>query len=137
MDTSIGVDASQAKPKGRQSRMEQLITGLVDNVVVPITGVIPVLVSSGIAFVVFAILWIGFGYALVTSQGSLDAAWQWVRALPLLVQGVVWLLFLPVVVALWIWETTWPIILRLILVAGLAGWSLLIFLPRAATGARP
>jgi hypothetical protein len=53
------------------------------------------------------------------------------------VQGLVWLLFLPVVVALWIWETTWPIILRLILVAGLAGWSLMIFLPRALTGARP
>lgn len=117
--------------------MEQFITGLVNNVVVPVTSLIPVIVSSGIAFVLFAVLWVGFAIALVTSQGSLDAAWQWVRALPLVVQGLVWLLFLPVLAALWIWETTWPIVLRLVLVAGLAGWSLLIFLPKALTGARP
>ena len=117
--------------------MEQVITALVDNVLTPVTSRIPLLVSSGIAFVLFAVLWVGFGIALVTSQGSLDAAWQWVRALPLVVQGVVWVLFLPVLAALWIWETTWPIVLRLVLVAGLAGWSLLIFLPKALTGARP
>ena len=117
--------------------MEQVITALVDNVLTPVTSLIPLLVSSGIAFVLFAVLWVGFGIALVTSQGSLDAAWQWVRALPLVVQGVVWILFLPVLAALWIWETTWPIVLRLVLVAGLAGWSLLIFLPKALTGARP
>jgi len=28
---------------------------------------------------------------------------------------------------LWIWETSWPFVLRVVLVAGLAGWNLLIF----------
>ena len=40
------------------------------------------LAETGILFAVFAILWIAFGVALVQSQGSLDAAWQWVRSLP-------------------------------------------------------
>lgn len=31
---------------------------------------------------------------------------------------------------LWIWETTWPLIVRVVLTAGIAGWNLLVFLPR-------
>ena len=48
----------------------------------------------------------------------------------------VWLLFLPVMIGLWIWETTWPLLVRLVLVIGIAGWNLLIFLPRAAQTVR-
>ena len=92
--------------------------------------------ETGILFGVFAVLWAAVGIGLGWSQGSVDAAWTWVRSLPLLVQGLVWLLFLPVMVGLWIWETTWPIVVRLVLIAGIAGWNLLIFLPRALT-ARP
>jgi hypothetical protein len=57
--------------------------------------------------------------------------------LPLVVQAVVWLLFLPVMVGLWIWETTWPVILRVFLVVSIAGWNLLVFLPKAAQAPRP
>jgi hypothetical protein len=125
--------------------MEQVISFLVDGIlvpfingiVVPITSVIPWLVSTGILFGLFAIIWIAFAVGLVWSQGSLDAAWAALRGLPLIVQAVVWLLFLPVTAGLWIWETTWPFVLRLILVAGLAGWNVLVFLPRAATAAKP
>ena len=85
--------------------MDVIITTLVDRVIVPVTGVIPVIVDSGIGFVIFAIIWAAFGAALVISQGSIDAAWQWTRALPLVLQALVWLLFLPVMVGLWIWET--------------------------------
>lgn len=92
--------------------------------------------ESGILFVVFGALWIAFGVGLIWSQGSVDAAWDWVRALPLILQGVVWVLFLPVMAGLWIWETSWPLVLRLLLILGLAGWNLLVFLPRALT-ARP
>lgn len=113
--------------------MDQVITGFVDGVLVP---VIDVFVTGGLAFVVFAFLWIGFGAALIWSQGSLDASWQWIRTLPLLVQGVVWLLFLPVVVGLWIWEAALPLVVRLALVLALAGWNLWIFLPKAFTWAR-
>jgi hypothetical protein len=87
--------------------------------------------ETGILFVVFAVLWIAFGAALVWSQGSLDQAWQTVRSLPVVVQIVAWVLLLPVMAGLWIWETSWPLIARVVLVLGVAGWNLLVFLPRA------
>lgn len=100
-------------------------------------GSIGWLAEHGVLFFVFAVIWVAFGAGLVVSQGSLDQAWQTIRELPLLIQVFVWLLFLPVMVGLWIWETTWPLVVRLILVLGVAGWNLLVFLPKAAQGGRP
>lgn len=95
------------------------------------------LAEHGVLFVVFALIWIAVGAGLIRSQGSIDQAWQTIRGLPLVVQAVVWLLFLPVMIGLWVWETTWPLLVRLILVIGIAGWNLLVFLPRALQAARP
>lgn len=95
------------------------------------------LAESGVLFGVFALIWIAFGAALLWSQGSVDAAWATIRGLPLVLQAVVWLLFLPVMAGLWVWETTWPLVVRLVLVLGLAGWNLLVFLPRAAQTVKP
>ena len=117
--------------------MDRVITTLIDWTVVPITNVIVIAVERGLAFIVFGVLWLAFGAALIWSQGSLDSAWQWFRDLPLIAQGLAALLLLPAVAGLWVWETTWPVVLRLIVVAGLAGWSLMIFVPRAAQVARP
>lgn len=117
--------------------MEQVITFLVDNTIVSLANLIGFAATSGIAFVLFAVLWAGFAWALVASQGSLDAAWQWVRALPLVIQAIAWLLFLPVALALWVWETGWPLLLRLVVVVSLAGWSLWMFLPKVLIGVRP
>jgi hypothetical protein len=126
-----------AQDTRRKGPVEQIIDAFVNGIIVPVTSVIPGLADSGVLFGIFALLWIGFGVALVASQGSLDAAWAWLRGLPLILQGVVWLLFLPVTFGLWVWETTWPLVVRLILVAGVAGWNLLVFLPRAVTAAKP
>ena len=139
MDTMHGTGdvgvATAAHEVGRsRGLMERIITGVVDGIVVPVTGVIPVLVSSGVVFVVFALLWLAFGAGLIWNQGGLDAAWAWIRGLPLLLQGAAWLLFLPVVGALWVWETAWPLVVRLVLVAGIAGWSVMVLLPRASQG---
>jgi hypothetical protein len=95
------------------------------------------LAETGILFAIFAVMWAGFAVALIWSHGSLDAAWQWVRSLPLIIQGMVWLLFLPVMFGLWVWETTWPLVLRLVVVLGIAGWNLIVFLPRALQAAHP
>jgi hypothetical protein len=81
-------------------------------------------------FILFTALWIGFAWALISSQGSLDAAWQWIRGLPLILQGVVWLLFLPVVAGLWIWHTDWAFVVRLMLVLGIGFWNVYLFYPR-------
>ena len=113
--------------------MEQVVAGVVDHTVVPVADAIAWAASSGVLLAVFAALWLAFGAALVMSQGSLDQAWQWLRTLPIVIQAVVWLLFLPFAAGLWVWETTWPLAVRLLLVVGLAGWSILMFIPHTAS----
>ena len=87
-----------------------------------------------VAFAVFATLWIAFAAAIILSQGSLDGAWQRLRGLPLILQGVVTLLLLPVVIGLWVWETSWPLIARLVVVLALAVWTAYMFVPRTLLG---
>jgi ABC-type amino acid transport system permease subunit len=87
--------------------------------------------EHGVLFAIFAVLWIAFAAGLIFSQGSVDQAWAAVRDLPLIVQLVIWLLFLPVMVGLWVWETTWPLLIRLVVVLGVGAWNLLVLLPRA------
>lgn len=113
--------------------MEQIIETLASGM----GNSIGFLAETGLLFVIFAVIWLAFGAALVFSQGSLDAAWQAIRGVPLLVQLVAWLLFLPVMIGLWVWETTWPLFLRWFVVLGIAGWNLLVFLPRALQFGRP
>lgn len=117
--------------------MDQVITGFVDRVLVPVIDAFIPMITNGVAFVIFAVIWGAFAYGLVASHGGLDTAWQWLRGLPWVVQALLWLLFLPVTVALWIWETGWPFVLRIVLVLGLAGWNLWMFLPKALSGVRP
>lgn len=111
--------------------MEQIIETLADG----LGNTIGFLANNWILFGIFAVLWLAFGAALLLSQGSIDSAWQWVRSLPLLVQIGVWVLFLPVVAGIWIWESSWPLVVRLLLVAGLAGWNLLVLIPPPAARA--
>lgn len=82
-----------------------------------------------VVFVLFAVIWVGFAWALIGSQGSLDAAWQWIRGLPLILQGIVWLLFLPVVAGLWIWQSDWPLAVRIVVVLGIGFFNLYLFFP--------
>ena len=117
----------------KRSRMEQGI----ETVASGMGNTVAFLAETGVLFAIFAVAWVAFGAALIWSQGSLDAAWHWVRSLPFVVQGIVWLLFLPVMAGLWVWETTWPLILRLVLIVGVAGWNLMVFLPRALQAVRP
>ena len=125
----VADSGAKTRKKGRVDTMiEWLATGLGNGV--------GWMAESGVLFAVFAIIWIAFGAALVLSQGSVDQAWQAIRDLPMLVQAVAWLLFLPVMVGLWIWESTWPMLVRLVLVAGVAGWNLLIMLPKSLQAAR-
>jgi hypothetical protein len=82
------------------------------------------------AFAILTVLWLGFAAALIFNQAILDTVWQSFRALPWAVQGVIWLLVLPVAAGLWIWETSWPLWLRLVLVIGLGWVTIYTFLPR-------
>ena len=85
------------------------------------------------AFGVLAFLWLAFFAAMLFNPGMLNAAWESFRGWQLIVQLVVGLLTLPVALGLWIWNTSWPIWLRLILVIGLAGVTLVTFFPKKAS----
>lgn len=110
-----------------------LIGGTVDRlvrwVVVPVTGVIPILIRTGALFLVFAALWAAFLGALIVDPSALAAAQRALSELPLIGQGVAWLLFLPLVGGLWIWSTDWPSFVRVGLIVALAAWNLLVFIP--------
>jgi hypothetical protein len=81
-------------------------------------------------FTLFTLLWLAFIAALLFRRETLANIWRSIRGLPLLVQFLIWLLFLPVILGLWIWQTSWPLWLRLVLVAGLAWWNVFMFFPR-------
>jgi hypothetical protein len=117
------------------NRFERGVDRFVRWVILPVTGIVPVLVRTGLLFVGFAVLWAAFFAALVLDPGALDRAWQAIAGLPLVAQAVVWLLFLPLTAGLWVWQTDWPLVARLLLVVGIAGWNLLTFLPRRGAAA--
>ena len=115
--------------------MEAVVATLVGALVAVlelVTAPIPFLASSGLLLLVFAGLWVAVGYAVAREPGRLDAAWTRLRSWPLPAQLVAWLLLLPVVAGVWVWRTGWPRVARVVVMAGIAGWNLLVFLPRPA-----
>ena len=52
---------------------------LIDRLANGLGNGIGLLVNSGILFILFALIWLAFGTALVWSQGSIDAVWTWIR----------------------------------------------------------
>jgi hypothetical protein len=82
-------------------------------------------VLSTYAIVIFVMLWVGFAIALVVNREWLDLLWNWVRALPSVVEIIVWVVFLPVMTGLWVWESSWPALVRLLAFAGIVVWTLL------------
>lgn len=81
-------------------------------------------------FSVFVALWAAFGAALLFNQDALHTTWTALRDLPMVLQVVVWILFLPVTLGLWIWQTDWALWLRVLLIIGLAGGSLATLAPK-------
>ena len=82
-------------------------------------------VISTYAIVIFAMLWVGFATALVVNREWLDLLWNWVQALPSVMEFISGLLFLPIMVALWIWESSWSVLVHLLGFAGIVVWTLL------------
>jgi len=70
-----------------------------------------------------------FLYYLVTDPARLTDVWTWTRSLPLLVQGVIWLLFLPWMLCLWMWMLPWAMPIRLVLVIAALGWTSWLLFP--------
>jgi hypothetical protein len=55
----------------------------------------------------------------------LDGLWSAIRDLPLLVEVVVWVVFLPWVLGTAVWTSSWPVGLRVLLIGCFAiGWTI-------------
>lgn len=103
---------------------------LVTRVILPVTSVIPFLVRTGLLMLGFVVLWLAFLGAMVLDSGRLDDLWRTITGLAVVGQALAWLLFLPLMVGLWVWATDWPLIARIVLVVAIAGWNLVVFIPR-------
>jgi hypothetical protein len=124
--TSPDAALAEATRIERKNLMERIIETLATG----LGNTVGWMAETGVLFLIFALIWVAFGAGLVLSQGSVDQAWAAIRALPFPVQVIVWLLFLPVMIALWAWESTWPFIVRISLVIGIGAWNLWMFAPR-------
>lgn len=72
--------------------------------------------------------WVGHFALIFFSEPTLGDLQERVRDLPLVVEGIVWLLFFPYVLAVTIWESSWAEWLRYMLVSCCAvGWSLAFY----------
>ena len=90
--------------------------------------------SGLFAYASFAIMaggWVAFAVALVASQHTLDDAWTSVRDLPLVVEGMVWLLGFPFLIGLAVWHASWDEAVRLTVIAVFALAYTYMFVPRA------
>lgn len=108
---------------------------IIESVASGLGNAVGFLAASGVLFAVFAVIWFAVAAGLVWSAGSVDAAWRNIGELPLFLQAIVWVLFLPVMAGLWVWESSWPFVVRLVVLIGIGGWNLLVFLPRATRAA--
>lgn len=87
------------------------------------------LLVSGILFGISALVTVAFGYALLADPSRLTDAWLWVRSLPLIVQLVLWALFLPWMAALWVWSLSLALWLRIAVVVALLGIAEFLLFP--------
>jgi hypothetical protein len=83
-----------------------------------------------LSFAIMAGGWVAFLIALVASPQTLDDVWAGVRDLPLVLEGVAWVLGFPFLAGLATWEKSWEEGLRLLAIAVLALAYTSMFRPR-------
>ena len=64
-----------------------------------------------------------FVYYMVTDPARLTELWAWTRSLHILVQGVIWLLYLPWMICLWMWTLPLAVPIRFVLVIAALAWT--------------
>lgn len=72
---------------------------------------------------------IAFAYYLLTEPTKLNEIWSWTRSMPLIVQGLMWLLCLPWMIALLIWSTPWAFGVRIVLVVAILVFAEYLMFP--------
>ena len=83
-----------------------------------------------VSFGVMVAGWLAFAASLVSSQQTLDDVWIAVHDLPLVAEGLAWLIGLPFLVGLAIWQAGWDEGTRVAAIALLAVAYSVMFFPR-------
>jgi hypothetical protein len=109
METTTSVETTKAAGWASQTPGEQLFSLLVFGLSTAAT--------------------IAFAYYLITDPSRLNDVWSWTRSLPLLVQGVMWLLLLPWMIALFIWSTPLALVVRIVLVVAVLVFTEYLMFP--------
>ena len=109
----------------RKSRFESLVETLATT----LGDSIGWLADHGVLFALFALIWLALGTIAVLNPSAIDDIWQQIGAQSIVVQLLLWLLFLPVMAGLWVWQTDWPDVLRVVVVVSLAAFTLLVMRP--------
>jgi hypothetical protein len=90
--------------------------------------------SGWVWFALMVAGWAVFFGLVLFAESTLSDLWDRLRDLPLVVEGLIWFLLFPLVLATGVWESSWQTWLRVLLVACFAvGWSLAFF-PRSKNG---
>jgi hypothetical protein len=93
-------------------------------------------VRDYISYAVCLGMWAAFGCVLVSRPAALARAWRAVRDLPLPVEALAWIVFLPWLSGLAIWESGWRgaqarrLAVLGVAMAFIAFWSILTFGPQ-------
>jgi hypothetical protein len=120
---------------GHQAQNRNAFERIIESLASSLGNSIGWLAEHGVLLVVYGVIWAAVGAGLLVNEATVSQAWSEIDGQHVVVQLLLWLLFLPVMVGLWIWHTDWPLLIRGLLLIGLAGWNLLVFLPRRS--ARP
>jgi hypothetical protein len=94
---------------------------------------VPVEVPGSAFFALMAGLWGSFVTLLAVSPETLDDAYDWLRALPILWEILMWILTLPWTVAYLVYETAWQHWVRVLVVALVVTVHLSVCAPRVRT----
>ena len=123
-------DCEEDMSAGQETRHKNAFERTVEALGTGLGNSIGWLAEHGVLFLVYGVIWAALAVGLLLGETTVTEAWTVIGSQNLVVQAVLWLLFLPVMAGLWIWHTDWPMLVRAVLVIGLAGWNLLVFMPR-------
>ena len=62
-----------------------------------------------------SIFWIAFAVLWSFDSSVLGSIFHWIQGIPLILEIIVWIVFLPWVFSLWIWQTSLALWLRVII----------------------
>jgi len=66
------------------------------------------------------IFWIAFAVLWIFDSSVLGSIFHWIQGIPLILEIIVWIVFLPWVFSLWIWQTSLALWLRVIIIVVIA-----------------